>query len=324
MSKRLAFLGVSHIHAGGFSDLAFARGFTCAGVFDWDATRAATIASKLDAPVRELEELLADDSVDAYVIVSQTVRHQDLIPLVAPLGRPIFADKPLGTSRKAAESLAKLLQKHNAVFHTGYFQRGSAEVQTINHWVKSGRFGQITRARMSNCHSGALGGWFDTDYKWMTEREQAGCGAYGDLGSHGVDLLMWMFGDVEQVVASVAPGTDRYPGCDEVGEGILKFKNGVIATLAASWDDVASPYRLQITGTEGHAILGDELRWAGKDGRWETVTDLEPAAPAGFAAFLDHLEGNNVPLISPAEAAARTAVVQAIYESVDKSKWVKL
>ena len=158
----------------------------------------------------------------------------------------------------------------------------------------------------------------------MTEREQAGCGAYGDLGSHGVDLLMWMFGDVEQVVASVAPGTDRYPGCDEVGEGILKFKNGVIATLAASWDDVASPYRLQIAGTEGHAILGDELRWAGKDGRWETVTDLEPAAPAGFAAFLDHLEGNNVPLISPAEAAARTAVVQAIYESVDKSKWVKL
>jgi predicted dehydrogenase len=109
-----------------------------------------------------------------------------------------------------------------------------------------------------------------------------------------------------------------------VGEGILKFKNGVIATLAASWDDVASPYRLQIAGTEGHAILGDELRWAGKDGRWETVTDLEPAAPAGFAAFLDHLEGNNVPLISPAEAAARTAVVQAIYESVDKSKWVKL
>jgi predicted dehydrogenase len=262
--------------------------------------------------------------VDAYVIVSQTVRHQDLIPLVAPLGRPIFADKPLGTSRKAAESLAKLLQKHNAVFHTGYFQRGSAEVQTINHWVKSGRFGQITRARMSNCHSGALGGWFDTDYKWMTEREQAGCGAYGDLGSHGVDLLMWMFGDVEQVVASVAPGTDRYPGCDEVGEGILKFKSGVIATLAASWDDVASPYRLQIAGAEGHAILGDDLRWAGKDGRWEVVTDLEPAAPAGFAAFLDHLEGNNVPLISPAEAAARTAVVQAIYESVDKSKWVKL
>ncbi len=324
MSKRLAFLGVSHIHAGGFSDLAFSRGFTCAGVFDWDATRAATIASKLDAPVRELDELLADDSVDAYVIVSQTVRHQDLIPLVAPLGRPIFADKPLGTSRKAAEALAKLLQKHNAVFHTGYFQRGSAEVQIINHWVKSGRFGKITRARMSNCHSGALGGWFDTDYKWMTEREQAGCGAYGDLGSHGVDLLMWMFGDVEQVVASVAPGTDRYPGCDEVGEGILKFKSGVIATLAASWDDVASPYRLQIAGTEGHAILGDDLRWAGKDGRWEVVTDLEPAAPAGFAAFLDFLEGNEVTLISPREAAARTAVVEALYESIEKSKWVKL
>lgn len=324
MSKRLAFLGVSHIHAGGFSDLAFSRGFTCAGVFDWDATRAATIASKLDAPVRELDELLEDDSVDAYVIVSQTVRHQDLIPKVAPLGRPVFADKPLGTTRKAALAMADALEKHGTMYHTGYFQRGSAEVQTIHHWVKSGRFGQITRARMSNCHSGSLGGWFDTDYKWMTDRAQAGCGAFGDLGSHGIDLLMWMFGEVEQVVASVAPGINRYDGCDELGEGILRFKNGMIATLAASWDDVASPYRLQIAGTEGHAILGDELRWAGKDGRWVTVTELEPAAPAGFAAFLDHLEGNEVTLISPREAAARTAVVEALYASIDKSKWVKL
>jgi predicted dehydrogenase len=49
--------------------------------------------------------------------------------------------------------------------------------------------GKITRARGSNCHSGSLGGWFDKEYRWMADPKIAGVGAFGDLGTHKLDIL---------------------------------------------------------------------------------------------------------------------------------------
>ncbi len=44
--------------------------------------------------------------------------------------------------------------------------------------------------------------------------------------------------------------TGHYGPCDETGEGIIRFKSGVIATLAAGWVDVVDPEQLLISGTE--------------------------------------------------------------------------
>src|SRR5712671_6578931 len=65
--------------------------------------------------------------------------------------------------------------------------------------------------------------------------------------------------------ATVAPGTARYENCDELGEGLMVFASGAIGTLAASWDDVANPVTLEISGTEGHAtIVNDKLYFQSK------------------------------------------------------------
>ena len=35
----------------------------------------------------------------------------------------------------------------------------------------------------------------------------AGCGAFGDLGTHSLDILLWMFGDVASATGTIANGT---------------------------------------------------------------------------------------------------------------------
>src|SRR5690606_24945311 len=106
-------------------------------------------------------------------------------------------------------------------------------------------------------HSGSLGGWFDTDWLWMTDLAQAGVGAFGDLGTHSLDILMWLMGDVTRVTASIGVATGRYGACDEYGEGLLDFANGVVGTLAAGWVDVAHPVNVIVSGTEGHAYVSE-------------------------------------------------------------------
>jgi predicted dehydrogenase len=323
MSTRLGWIGTAHIHTPGFASEVLKRGLECAGVWDHDSTRAETNAEKLGGKVASISELAQDGSIDGYVICSETVHHLDLVGQLVATGKPMFLEKPMGASAEQSKAIYKLLDEHKIVFQTGYFSRGVPSFRTLKQKVDDGFFGTITRVRASNCHSGALGGWFDTDWRWMADRSQAGVGAFGDLGTHVLDLLIWIFGGVSAATGVLSTGTARYEGCDEVGEALLKFSNGIIGTLAASWDDVADPNRLEVSGTKGHATLGADLLIAGADGKFEKAELLEQV-PSGFGAFLDNLDGKKVDLVTSKEAAQRDVTMDAIYQGAATQSWVEI
>jgi predicted dehydrogenase len=324
MSIKLGWAGVGHIHTPGFSGEVLKRGIECAGVYDHDTDRAKKNAENLKGPVQTLTDLANNKDVTAYVVTSETVHHLEIVSALAKTGKPIFVEKPVGFNATQSEALFKALSELKNVFSTGYFMRGSAQMQTLKKLVDNRHFGMITRVRASNCHSGALGGWFDTDWRWMADKSRAGVGAFGDLGTHVLDLLLWMFGSVHSVTGAFANGTARYENCDELGEAILKFSNGIIGTMAAGWDDVADPYRLMVMGTKGYATLGSDLMVAGEDGKLVKYEQLEPAKPAGFNGWLDALEGKPADLVTPKDATNRDVVMGAIYDGAEHHKWVNI
>jgi len=149
------------------------------------------------------------------------------------------------------------------------------------------------------------------------------------LGTHSLDILLWWLGNVDDATAMIDVGTDRYDGCDEVGEGLMRFNDGAIATLAAAWTDVANPVQYLVSGTEGHAAVIDgqlffqSKRVDGADGK-QPWTDLPEAWPHAFELFLDAVGGKEgVPLVSAYEAAYRSAVMEAMYEGARTGQWVK-
>jgi predicted dehydrogenase len=234
----------------------------------------------------------------------------------------------LGIGPDDAFRMAAAIEEAGILFQTGYFQRGLPTNQFLRAAIQEGHFGKITRIRHSNCHAGSLKGWFDTDWRWMTDLQQAGVGAFGDLGTHSLDILLWLMGDVVNVTANIDVVTGRYGDCDEFGEGLLKFENGAIGSLAAGWVDVAQPVSVIVSGTEGHALVTDNQLYfqsdhvAGADGKapW---TDLPEAWPHAFELFLDALTGKaHAPLVTVREAAVRSAVMGALYEGHARQTWV--
>lgn len=319
--KPIGLIGTAHIHTPGFLGQMKERGVPLAGLWDHDAERAARNSEKTGAPAMELDDLINHPEVGGFVICSETNMHLELVEKAAPRGLPMFVEKPLSASPADSAKMAELMGQHGVAFQTGYFMRGMASVQTLKRLLAEEAFGQVTRVRMSNCHSGALGGWFDGEWRWMADPKQAGVGAYGDLGTHVIDLLLWLFGPAESVTAALSMGTARYEGCDELGEGLFKMKSGVIATLAAGWDDVVNPYMIQVSGTKGHAMLGSTLQVAAADGKLAEV-ELDPAVPSGFGAFLDVVEGKTADLVSLEEAVERDSVMQALYRGAETNTWV--
>ena len=328
----VALVGGAHIHTPQYVDALKKRASVKVKyAWDHDPARAEKRANELGCKTTtDLKTIWSDPEIAAVVICSETNRHHDLVLAAAQAKKHMFVEKPLGSTAKESFAMAEAIEKENLFFNTGYFMRTSREHIFLRDQIAKGAFGKITRVRGSNCHNGSLGHWFDGEYRWMADPKIAGVGAFGDLGTHSLDILMWMLGGITSVTADIKAVTNNYPGCDETGEALLKFENGVIGTLAAGWVDVDNPVTMLISGTEGHATIVNGLLYfksskvANADGR-EPWGMLPSGTPPPIQQFLDALEGKpHDNLVKPHEAAARVAVMEAAYQGSHNNTWAKV
>ncbi|MCY4070809.1 MAG: Gfo/Idh/MocA family oxidoreductase [Chloroflexi bacterium] len=334
--KSLGFLGVAHIHTPSFVNKINERSdeFRVKAVWDNQPERARIAAARLNnCSVSDVAAIVGDDEIDAVIICSETALHRELVKAAAAAGKDMFVEKPLGVTARDAYAMRKAIDEAGVVFQIGHFMRGYPAYRFIKQLVDDGTLGAITRIRHSNVHPGAIAGlfdagmgWYDDGWLWMTDLEKSGVGGFGDVGAHSLDILMWLMGDVVSVTAQMGSLLGKYP-CDEYGEGMLRFANGAIGTLAAGWVDLLRPQEILVSGTGGVAYIDDDILYVKSDnlpgadgGEW---TDLPSALPHAFELFLDALVGKDVPLISAKEAADRTAVMEAFYQAAESNTWVQ-
>lgn len=326
-----AFVGTAHIHTPGFIKRLTERDdVRVTAVWDHDVARAAKDAGAVGAQVvGDLAAIWADAAIESVIVCAETNRHRDLVLAAAEAGKHLFVEKPLGLGASDAFEMAAAIEAAGVTFQTGYFMRSQPINRFLKEQITAGSFGPITRLRHSNCHHGSIGRWFDSGWLWMTDLAQAGVGAFGDLGTHALDIMMWFLGDVSSVTASLGTALANYgPDCDEFGEGLLQFSSGVLGSLAAGWVDVADPVTITLSGTEGHAYVANKQLYFksahvdGADGQ-EPWTALPDALPHAFELFFDKVvQGADVPLVTPWEAAARSAVMEALYAAARQGAWV--
>jgi predicted dehydrogenase len=329
-----AFLGCAHIHTPDFVKMVHTRSeVEVRRVWDYDAGRAARVAGELGSVQCEsMDQILADRDIDSIVIASETVHHKQLVIESARAGKHIFVDKPLAIKSKDAYEIARAVEDAGVVFQTGYFRRGEPAMRFLRDEIRRGHLGTITRIRIVIGHGGALEGWFDHEWRWMADPALAGFGAFGDVGTHALDLLLWMFGEpvVASVVASVQNSTDRDAECDEYGEGLVLFGDGKLGSIAASWIDRHAPFSVEISGSAGHAHLEagtlhyQSDRRDGAESGDEPWTLLPEPLADSFELYFEALAGaQNVPLTTVREAADRVAIMEALYKSADSGRWIR-
>lgn len=329
----LALVGASHIHTPGFVQKMKDRSeIHVKYVWDRHTPIAERYATELGAGVvAKPDPIWEDPEVTAVVICSETHLHKDLVLPATTAKKHLFVEKPLGIGAQDAFRMAKAIEQAGVLFQTGYFNRGNPMYRFIRAQIERGAFGRITRIRHSNCHGGGIADWFSNkDWSWMTDPAQAGFGAFGDLGTHSLDLILWMIPRrVERVCASIHTAMARFgPHCDEYGEGLLVFEDGTVGSIAASWVDISNPVAFQINGTEGNAWVVEGKLYLnskhidGADGKtpW---SDLPSGLPHAFDLFLDAVSGKpHSGLVTPQEAAQNSAVMEAFYQSARSNTWI--
>lgn len=326
-----AFLGTAHIHTPSFIQRLNARAdVQVKAVYDHNAERGEKDAAALNCSyVSDVDAILKDNDITSIIVCSETVHHRDLVTRAAQAGKHLFVEKPLAATQADAALIREAVEKAGVEFQTGFFMRSQPELQWMKNEVAAGHLGKITRMRFTNCHQGALGGWFDTEWHWIVEKELAGGGGFADLGAHALDIVLWTLrgasggpcGEVRRVAGFVGAQHGRYPNIDEYGSGLIQFSSGAVAEVEASWVDAKLRSPIEVNGTEGQIqIGGDKIYYysekvEGADGG-EWAGALPAAAPHAFELFWDKLEGKDlaVDLVTIEEAAEESSVMSEMYD----------
>jgi predicted dehydrogenase len=251
---KIAVLSTAHIHSRSFLKALQENpeGKSAYAIWDDVVERGQNYAKEFGCPFNpDLDALLADKSVDGFLINAENTRHLPLLKRVLPLGNPILCEKPLATTLEDATVIAELAKKHKTPLISGYFQPFSSEQRGVKKLLQDKALGNVTHANFRNAHNAAYGRWFDKDeLAWFTNPELSGGGALLDMGTHAVHLLLHHFGPVKEVWSLNANCSGEYPKVDDYGLIQMRFESGVLGRVEAAWVFTGVQGGLEVIGSK--------------------------------------------------------------------------
>jgi len=252
---RIALVGCGRISRNHFDAIRKVDGLRLSAVCDAEADRARAAGEEQSVPwFGNYAEMLKKAEADVVAICTPSGLHASQGIAAARAGRHVITEKPMAITLEQADSLVEATDSAGVRLFVVKQNRLNPSVQLLKRAVDKGRFGRIylanTTVRWNRPQE-----YYDSA-PWRGTWEFDG-GAFMNQASHYVDLIQWLVGPVESVVAKTATQARRIEAEDS-GVAVLKFRNGAIGvievnvlTYPRNWEG-----SITIIGEKGSAKIG--------------------------------------------------------------------
>jgi UDP-N-acetyl-2-amino-2-deoxyglucuronate dehydrogenase len=225
---RVALVGCGRISRNHFEAIARVEELELVAVADVDLTRAQAVGVEQGVPAfGSLDEMLAAVPSDLVAICTPSGLHPQLGIVAARAGRHVLTEKPMAISLAAADELVQACDAAGVHLFVVKQNRLNPPIQLLRRAVDKGRFGRIysanTTVRWTRPQE-----YYDAE-PWRGTWEFDG-GAFMNQASHYVDLMQWLVGPVESVMAKTATQARRIEAEDS-GVALLKFRSGALGVI---------------------------------------------------------------------------------------------
>jgi UDP-N-acetyl-2-amino-2-deoxyglucuronate dehydrogenase len=228
---RVALVGCGRISRNHFEAINRIDGLQLVAVADQDLARAQAVAAEQGVPAfGSLEEMLAKVPSDLVSICTPSGLHPQHGMIAARAGRHVLTEKPMAISLAAADELVQAADAAGVHLFVVKQNRLNPPVQLLKRAVDKGRFGRIYTANVTVRWTRPQE-YYDAE-PWRGTWEFDG-GAIMNQASHYVDLLQWLVGPVESVMAKTATQARRIEAEDS-GVALLKFRSGALGVIEVS------------------------------------------------------------------------------------------
>lgn len=225
---KIALVGCGRISKNHFDALRKIDGLTVSAVCDIVPERAeAAGAQEGVAAFTSYEEMLQRADCDVVTVCTPSGLHAAQGALAARAGKHVITEKPMAITLGQADELVKACDDAGVFLFVVKQNRLNPPIQLLRRAVDKGRFGRIflanTTVRWQRPQD-----YYDAA-PWRGTWEFDG-GAIMNQASHYVDLIQWLVGPVESVMAKTATQARRIEAEDS-GVALLKFRSGALGVI---------------------------------------------------------------------------------------------
>jgi UDP-N-acetyl-2-amino-2-deoxyglucuronate dehydrogenase len=334
---------ISRFHQRALADV---RGTKLVGCYDRNFESAKRFAEEAGIKAFEtLEEMLADDEIDAVSIGTPSGAHMEPAVAAAKAGKHVMVEKPLEVTLKRCDAIINACEKAGVKLATIFPSRFHDAPKTLKKAMDQGRFGRVTLGD-------AYIKWYRTqEYydsgAWRGTWKLDGGGALMNQAIHTVDLLQWLMGEVEEISALIDTLAHERIEVEDVAVASLRFKSGALGVIEAT--TAAYPgylKRVEVHGSQGSASIEEEdikswdfakakatdeaihaamqSRKSGGGGASDPSAIGHHGHAMQFADFVKAIQKDATPIVDGHEGRKAVEIILAIYKSAQSGKPVKL
>jgi predicted dehydrogenase len=189
----------------------------------------------------ELDELLADDALDAVVVATNVSTHAELARRVLAAGKHCFVEKPLAQSVEDAEAVVDAAREAGCVLMVGHLLEYHPGVERLKDLIDSGELGDVRYVYSERLNLGKL---------------RADENALWSLGAHDVSVILRLAGEEPNECRAVGESYMR-EGIEDVVFCYLRFPSRLAAHMHLSWLDPHKERRFTVVGSKRMATFDD-------------------------------------------------------------------
>lgn len=225
---RVALVGCGRISRNHFDAFERIDALELAGVCDVVESRAREAGVQGGVPwFTSYARMLDEVPCDVVAVCTPSGLHPQHGLLAAKAGKHVVCEKPMAINLTSADELVQGCDEAGVQLFVVKQNRLNPPIQLLKRALDKGRFGRLYMA--------------NTTVRWTRPQEyydqapwrgtwEFDGGAFMNQASHYVDLLQWLAGPVESVVAKTAT-LARKIEAEDSGAAILKFRSGALGVI---------------------------------------------------------------------------------------------
>ncbi|MFX1390077.1 MAG: Gfo/Idh/MocA family protein [Promethearchaeota archaeon] len=239
---------------------------------DLDLNKAIKIGGKNHA-YTDTQKMYDNEDFESVYIATPHHLHKPMIKQAFENGKHILCEKPVSVSITDAQEIKKMDEQYpNLKLGFNYNYRYDHNCYRLVKAIQNNHLGKIYYGNC-NIFFSRNESYFEKG-PWRTKKATAGGGTLLIHGSHMIDIMLWAFGEPISVIGKIDRKRFKNLEVEDIGFGIIEFKNGVIMQINDS-TLVKPPFgifkdlvQLQIFGEKGRCLYTgpwpkSSLKWKG-------------------------------------------------------------
>jgi len=298
----------------------------------------------------DYREVLKDKTIDIVHVCTPNDSHAEIAIAALESGKHVMCEKPMAKKADDALRMLEAAERTGMKLTIGYNNRFRADSLHLKQVCEDGGLGEIYYAKAHAVRRRAVPTW-----GVFLDEEKQGGGPLIDIGTHALDLTLWLMDNYEpKVVLGTAyyklgqkenaanawgPWDPKQFTVEDSAMGMIVMKNGATIMLESSWalnvpNSQVHEAKCTLSGTEGGADMFDGLKINGE--RFSRLYEQEVELKSGGVAFYDGasekpsdvemrlwieaIEEDKDPVVTPKQAYVVSQLLEAIYESAETGK----